>query len=421
MRKYKMLVIIFIFLLTTIGNAISEGSEFKIDHGTIRAVSINRLQQRLQSNKKKDIYSQEILELGAVNEILGIILDDTNNDIILIGSTDTSFPAIYTEDFVVALRNAWMRYADFRGNTYYYSNPGCSIDPNQQIMQKLNTVGRKVLSSTTIENTKEILKEWHGICRNPQNVRIMGIPINSHFAKVMIKADYDMKNIVNGTDNVGISGLYSLMDMKENQILKDIHNKKSISISISMNRFWFYPGKNIYEESEGVLLIKECPVHLLTENEYNSSGSKEDPLAIQFSHDITAHYGELAEKRLIYKELENLFRLVSIAKILKYKNTGSIEDRLSYLLNDFLLTEIKVEQSLPGQSIIREFEHREELPDGYRIFHMWLPSCGGVDININPDQDYFHTPMDNLFLQSLKRKILNQKSPNNFYWDVDLD
>ncbi len=423
MQKYIMpiTVIIFLFLIPVNYDNFYCQSIDHLKNKEIRAVSLNRLQKRLQDAQGQLKRSHIAMQLGGVNEIIGFMQDECNQDIILLGYTDTSFPAIYTEDLVVALRNAWLKYADLRGNTYYYSNPGCSIDPDQQVMLKLSKLGGEVLSRRSIEESRKVLSEWHSICRQPQNVRIMGIPFNSHFAEVMVRADYDMKNIVNGTDSVEISGLHSLVEMKETQVFEKILNKKPISITLSMNRFWFYPGENKYEESEGMVLIRQCPVLLLTENEYNSSDKKVDSLANQFAHNVTVHYGELAQERVIYNKLKTLFRLVCIAKILKYRDNGFIEKRLTYFLNDFLIPEIQVERSLPGKSVIREFEHKEEVSNGYSILHMWLPSCGGVDININPDKDFFQSPSNPTLFHELKRRIINQKDSIKFYWDVEPD
>lgn len=419
MQKIKIFILAGIIIFSGFGH--TAHIEYDWEHGTIRAVSLVRLQQNLRDNQQNSGYSKETEQLGGLKEITGLMVDDIHKDIIIFGITDTISPAMYTMDFVVALRNAWMKYAELKGNTYYYSNPGCSIDPDQQVMRRLNLIGNKILSSTTVIQAKKVLQQWHRVCRNPQKVRVMGIPFNSHFAEVMVQADYDMKSIVNGTDSVGISGLLSLMKMKEDQVLHKVKNENPVSVSMSMNRFWFYPGKNKYEESEGLFLIKKCPVHLLTENEYQSSGGNIDPLAERFALALTTNYEQLAEKRSIYRELHNLFYLVSIAKILAYKNTGSLEQRLSCLLNEFSVSETQVKRSLPGRSTIREFEHREELANGYRILHMWLPSCGGVDINIQPEEGSFQTPVDQSLFEKLKYKILQQKDAENFYWDVEIN
>ena len=107
------------------------------------------------------------------------------------GKVDTTSPDLYLEDFVIALRNAWWKYASLKGYTYYYSAPGCSIDPNPKTIQKLQQVGGKILS--TSGEVESSLKQWHAICSQPQKVRVLGIPFDSRFAKVMVDADYYMK------------------------------------------------------------------------------------------------------------------------------------------------------------------------------------------------------------------------------------
>ena len=95
----------------------------------------------------------------------------------------------------------------------------------------------------------------------------------------------------------------ALADMTLNEIRRAILQGEQISISpSSMNRFWFYPGKNIYEEDQGIILIKECPVILLTNQMYlTKSGqiidvSDIDVLAQKFAEDFTKYYSAIAEK-----------------------------------------------------------------------------------------------------------------------------
>ena len=368
---YNLLVIIIIF----ISFCKFTRAACNIENDNVRAVSLKILQQEVEKCQDISRCSKEVLELGRLTEVMGYVFDERSKDIILLGCVNSNLPAIYTKDFVVALKNAWMDYAEMRGNTYYYSNPGCSIDPDPNLMQELVNVGNKILSSSMEEADKK-LDEWHNVCKKPQNVRVLGIPFDTHFAKIMVKADYDMKNLVDGTDEVGIPGFRALMNMKIDEIREDIRNNRQPSVSISMNRFWFYPGVNIYEKDNGIVVIKKCPVTLLTENEYSSSGSKTDPLAKKFTENVTVFYKELAQKRPIYKELENLFHLVAIAKILEYRNTNNpdIENILSYFLNNYIVPENSVEKRLPGRSTIKKLEARKEYEYGYQLLRMWLPS-----------------------------------------------
>ena len=56
---------------------------------------------------------------------------------------DASLPPLYFEDLVIALRNAWLRYARLEGNTRIYEDPGCSIDPEPAVLRKLQALGGK--------------------------------------------------------------------------------------------------------------------------------------------------------------------------------------------------------------------------------------------------------------------------------------
>ena len=41
----------------------------------------------------------------------------------------------------------------------------------------------------------------------------MGVPFDTHFAKVMVNADYYMKRLVNGSVDLNVAGFRSLMSM----------------------------------------------------------------------------------------------------------------------------------------------------------------------------------------------------------------
>jgi hypothetical protein len=137
-----------------------------------------------------------------------------------------------------------MKYAVLKGNTRYYSDPGCSIDPDPQIIQLLQILGKNQLSSSVDEKEKG-LKEWHKICHSPQKVRVLGIPFYSHFAHVMVKADYDMKMLVDGSDTLNLPGFNALTKMTLQRVKTDLLQGGQASIPLAaMNRFWFYPGEN---------------------------------------------------------------------------------------------------------------------------------------------------------------------------------
>ena len=89
---------------------------------------------------------------------------------------------------------------------------------------------------------------------------------------------------------------------------------------------------------------------------------------------------------MIYKDLNNLYYLVTLAKIFKEYNSENfnIENFFSYFLNDYKETEIHVNKKLPGKSAFREFKKTYKKENGTLTRQIWMPSCGGVDINIKP-------------------------------------
>ena len=389
-----------------------------------RAVSLKVLQERVKRCMAKRKCPENILELCGLKKICGFVIDEKNRDLILVGKVDTtSSPPLYFEDFVIALRNAWWKYAPLKGNTYYYSAPGCSIDPNPETIQKLQRVGSGILSRSG--EMEKSLQKWHTICGEPQKVRVLGIPFDSHFAKITVHADYYMKRLVNGSVSLGIEGFESLTDMTLNKAKEDVVHNRPISIPLScLNRFWFFPGENRYVEDRGVVLIKKCQVKLLTEEEFLTKRGevagtgRPNPLAQKFSEDFTAKYKQISQRKPIYTELESLFRFVALAKIMKYQDAPSEAGlNLNYLLNRYPVRRTYVNRTLPGLSHVKGFEHRRDYPGGYQIAQLRLPSCGGVSIDIRTSKENFVRDKTGR-LRELRQAILKARpSSDGLYWD----
>jgi len=412
-KFYKIFPIIILFSILFLTHICSA------DSGKTRAVSLTALQKKLQEYPTLDQCPEELLHLAHLNVISGYIIDSEHNDLIIIGKYEPEVPPLLLEDFVTALRSAWNMYES-------YNSPFCSIDPDPGVMGELQKIAEHLSQSRTPEEAEKRLQEWYQACRQPQKVRILGIPFHSHFAHTMVRADYDMKTIVDGSDSLGIPGFQSLLDMILGKVRQDIFKSKPVSLPISLNRFWFYPGENLFQQDEGIVLIKECPVTLLTEQMYLAEGDlkgsgKGNTFATEFARDFTAHYREIASERSLYAELENLFRLVALTKIIKYKYVDiKKEIDLDYFLNQFPIGEYEVHTYLKGRSYVKRFTQRQEVTGGYQEIYLWLPSCGGVDINIPITPELFHKTFDRN-LSVLRKAILNSKpSSDTIYWDYPL-
>lgn len=383
----------------------------------LRAVSLRALGQGLQSPQYTDADPEELLQFANLSLVLGYVVDYDNQDLVIVGEVDTSLSLLHLEDFVVALRSAWNRYGDV-------GYPLCSIDPDPGVVRQLQQLGEEILSIRTPQAIEERLPEWHEVCGKPQKVRIEGLPFHSHFAQTMVAADYAMKSIVDGSDSVAVPGFASLTDMTLDEVRKDIEKGGLISVPLSMmNRFWFYPGENLYDEEEGIVMIHKCPVELLTEEMYVSKqafvpGGTRNPLAKEFAENFTSNYEKVCLERPVYAELANLFRLVALANIIKY-NSADVEKvfDLAYFLNDFPVEPTTVSTQLPGRSNVKRFHDRTDFAGGYQEAYFWLPSCGGVGIPI-PIQPESFSRKRRKDLSAFRRAILTSKPAGNpVYWD----
>ena len=384
-----------------------------------RAVSLKILQQQLQEYGTPNEWPQLLETLCGLKRIDGYIMDKSNNDVILFGQTDLDLPPLHLEDLIVAMRNAWMKYLVLEDGKHYYESPGCSIDPDPIVFKSLD----KVADDLDIrQDTVFGLERWHEVCENPQLVRVMGVPFNSRFAAIMVESDYFMKRLVDGS--AVANDFVSLMDLTEARMRQDFENDPSnIATNVGMNRFWFSPGENTYAYDSHMVVIGQCPVTLLTEKEHLGEENKfesdeeQDPLAEQFALQLTEKYKNLAEEHRIYYELENLFRFVALAKIMKHEQVTQWAD-LNFLIDNAPIHHFDVNRNLPGVSNAKEIYFRKEFPESTLTQHIILPICGGVGIDIQVDnkslqRDFSHQ------IEVLQRSVIALRPALTvLFWDV---
>lgn len=397
-------------------------SQAQADQG--RAVSLKMLAHTLKNGTSK-----QALMLCGITRLSGFVIDPKSKDIILIGKVDPSYPGLQTDDFVVALRYAHMIYAKREGNVRYYTPPGCSIDPDPKIIQQLRQVGRGRESGDG--DRKATAKQWESIGRQPQKVRVLGVPFDTHFAKVMVDADYYMKRLSNGSVDLSIDGFTGLMPMHIAQAKANLFSETLLTEpQHSLNRFWFCPGEATYEEDEGLLLLRNCQVKLLSEEEYLTSVGeiqglgRASPIAQRFAESFTTKYHKIAAVRPVYKELEALFRFTALANLIKEKNALSRSGNpLLYLLSQHKIKNVPVSRMVPGQTRVLEVQDKKQTSNGSEVRYITLMSCGGVNMNIRPKRIISRSserggkrvtkPQ-----ASLRNRVLtNRASRNSLYWD----
>ncbi len=401
---------------------------------TGRAVSLNAAATAAKAGKLG-----EVGRLCGITQAVGFLKDDAQRDVILIGRADASLPALHLDDFAVALRNVWLTHARVQGRTRYYSAPGCSIDPDPEVLRKLQLVGTKMLNDPE-GGARSALDEWEEIGRRPQNVRVMGVPFYSRFARVMVDADYYMKRLTNGSVTLGIPGFLSLSEMTADSVRKELaEGRESSRPAHSLNRFWFSPGESAYDEEGGVTRLTSCRVKLLTEEEFLTEHGRvagmgrPSPLAAKFAQDFSSHYDQIAAARPIYRELEGLFRFVAVVRLMRERRASS--PGLVYLLRSHKVETVPVSRQVLGLTNVTRVEESFETDTGDAIVSVILQSCGGVNMDVRPRRvgramqsgakPTARRPGSTAPRRppsGLKKTVLSaRESPGAISWDFDLD
>ncbi len=379
-----------------------------------RALSLQVLEERVRSSlgAGREI-DKELLLLGGLKKVFGFVIDRENRDCILIGKTDKKSPALNLDNLVVAIRNSWL------GDT----PPGCSIDPRPENLARLKKLAQELMKIGDPDIMNEKLPLWRE-AGGVQDVKVFGIAPDTLFAKIMVEADYLLKKIADSSYSLNINGFKSLKDLMEEEIRERIKkgNLTPPPLQIAI-RFWFYPGENIFYEEEGIIFIHESRVILLTEEEYLAStgqiygSGKANPLAKLFVESFTSLYEEIAEKEPLYAELEGLYQLVALAKLLKEKNIQKMGVHLDYWIYHYPLKRVFVPSTLPTISHIRAIKFQINSGGRLLIGYLWIPSSGGVSMEIKIRKGRVDRESSQR-LFGLKKAILNSRpSIRSLHWD----
>jgi hypothetical protein len=419
--RLRALILLAVGLLSSLGLAATVTGATG-DPSVLRVLSLRVLQERVQSCRSAPPCPREVRELGGMTRLVGYVVDADRQDLLLLGTVAEGAP-LQLDDLVTGLRSVFERYAEQRGNTRYLSAPGCTIDPDSAVIRKLQRIGDTLLTPGQSSQAGEA--QWRKACEMPQQVRFFGVP-ESHFAHVMVTADYDLKRIVDGVTKVPVEGLIGVTGLILNEVQQRIAAGEPITAGASMNRFWFTAGVPRFLEAEGIVTIERLPVELKTEAEFVhangdvSGRDEEDPTAATFARAFTERYPQVAVQVPIYAELENLYRFVGLLTAMKFRGAHAVAGvNLAVLLDDYQVPRVAVAPRLPGRSNIARFSHREDQPGGYMELKLLLPSCGGVEMDIRVSAETFDT-LTPAWRRVGGRAIGARPSARALYWDLEL-
>jgi hypothetical protein len=218
-------------------------------------------------------------------------------------------PVVQLQDLAVALRA-------FPPGGEPTPNIGCSIDPTQNglaaLQQFLRAFGPHASRAQTIQFANGVRTSL-----GMQEVTLNGVPGDTHFAQVLVEADYRMKLIGIGLEKPPIR-LVSFVDKV---------NPSQVSRN-ALFRWFFVPDYQCVRRSvdglamelvgDGVKLVGEDELVSAAGQRQVSGGGNRASQA--FVHSFTQKYPELAARSPVYAELRNLIDLVIAAAYIQQED-----------------------------------------------------------------------------------------------------
>jgi hypothetical protein len=149
-----------------------------------------------------------------------------------------------------------------------------------------------------------------------QTITLKGVPETSHFARVMVAADYRMKRLGMGLDESPVAGLPDYLSM-----MKVGRTAGSIA-----PRWWLVPDyDSVSTDGNGLAFeFTKAGVKAMTEERLMAgsgqlkNATRVNLLAEKWADNMTAHYDELSLKDPIFGQLRNCMDLAVVAALISH-------------------------------------------------------------------------------------------------------
>lgn len=279
-----------------------------------RYVSLVRLEAECQRQLSAEkTLSLETRCLAGLTRIDFLFVDLERRDLILSGpaepftqresgrwlGTETGRPVLLLDDLVVALRSVQLE-----------QTVGCSIDPDRERLSALYQFLKENSFATTVDVVQQRYQRMVSILGNHQ-VRIMGVPEDSHFARGLIEADYRMKLLNLGLEKPGVKGFKSHLAL--------------VASPQAYQRWWFVPDYDqIVRADDGlafqltgqrVKLLGED--QLANENGERKAAGKNKSSTVDYAQQFTDKFPQLAAQMPVFAELQQLVDWTVLAALIR--------------------------------------------------------------------------------------------------------
>ncbi len=283
----------------------------------IRKVSLKQLEMAIASSESKDIADlpDAVKYMAGIQRIKYVFVYPEQNDIVLAGPGEgwkvndqgivvgesTGRPVVLLEDLLVAFRS--VHQARQGGVT-------CSIDPTAE--------GRRRFREFISQQSSFRPSILDGIAKalGQQQITLSGVPESSHYARVLVAADYHMKSIAMQLSDSPVKELDSYLAMMKKTRMKPTN---------IMPRWWLASDYEPLAKSDDGLAweIRGQGVKAMTEDEFvdatgNRKGTgKVNKAAQRWADNFTSNFDELSQHNAAFGDLRNLMDLNIVATVIE--------------------------------------------------------------------------------------------------------
>ena len=292
-------------------------------HSELRFVSLKQVEAALQNAiAMGEPVSDEIRYLHGLQRIDYLLVYPERQDIVLAGPGEawtvspfgdivgatSSMPVLLLDDLLVALRST---------EAARTVGVSCSIDPTPE--------GRQALDQFLARQKRFHPRVTDGVeqALGAQQISITGVPADSHFAGVLVAADFQMKRYAMGLEPAPIAGLPSFLQMI----------KKSGRTSTNlMPRWWMgCDYESLGKTADGLgWQLRGRGVKVMTEDDFvNADGSttgsgQTNPVAEEWANRMTERFDELAQVESVFGQVRNLMELSIIAALIAREDLPAV-------------------------------------------------------------------------------------------------
>lgn len=381
----------------------------------LRKVSLTRLIKLMNQATAEGQGPDETMQsLAGLTRVKYVFYYPETKDIVIAGPAEgwvetpdgrlvgwnSGHPILQLEDLAVALRT-------FAPGGKQKSLVYCSIDPTQeglmQMQQFLSQMGRQIGPGDE-QFIVEGLRESLGL----QVITVGGVPADTHFAQVLVEADYRMKLIGIGLEEPPVN-IASFVAMA---------NPATLARN-ALQRWYFVPDYQRIKVAEDGLAAEfvGSGVKLVGEDEVvaadgdRSGTASQSPASKKFTRSFTEKYNELAERAPVYGQLRNCVDLLVAAAFIQQQDL--------YGQAEIDLGAIGDEGAYPVEIYNAPKQVATAVNSMWKGNRLMTPVGGGVEIRANQAVDAANriADKDGAVAKAKDSIDLSSLPANQWWWD----